>query len=295
METVGFIGLGAMGVPMARNIHKGGYPLRVFNRSPGAAESLKEEGVMVCESPGETAGRSDVIIIMVTGSEALLDVIGGPNGVASGLTKGKIVVNMSTVSPRATARAAELVAQKGAVFVDAPVSGSVKPAEDASLVILAGGDNAALAKVKPILLTMGKQVIECGKAGQGTHMKLVLNLMLGNLMQSLAEAMMLGKSFQLDPEAVLDALDGGAMAAPMFQAKGRNILKGDYTSQFPVHLMFKDLNLVLNAGGDARIPLPQTAATRECFSAAMARGHANDDMAAVVKCLEALTGKTIRD
>ncbi len=294
MEKIGFLGLGAMGIPMARNIRQGGYPLAVYNRTAERAQPLQAEGAEFCATPRELAGRSEVVVIMVTGPDDLLAVVGGSDGVAAGLTKGKVVINMSTVSPAAVEAAAGLVQASGAEFVDAPVSGSVKPAEQAALVILAGADTKVLKRVTPLLRTMGKEVVHCGGIGAGTGMKLVLNLMLGNMMQSLAEGMNVGRGFGLDPNAVLYALAGGAMAAPMYQAKGKAIVDGDFTRQFPLHLMFKDLNLVLEAAGKLHIPLPQTAATRECFNSAMARGLRDEDMAAVVKVLEGLTGRPLR-
>jgi len=292
---VGFIGLGAMGTPMAWNIRKGGFDLQVYNRTPMAAAPFREAGVRVCESPRPLAARSDVTVIMVTGPDDLLAVLGGEEGVAAGLTPGKVVVNMSTVSPDATAAAAALVHAKGAGFVDAPVSGTTLSAQQAKLVILAGAAQKDLDRVKPMLKTMGQSVIHCGPVGQGTRMKLILNLLLANMMQSLADGLVLGKSFGLDPEAILDAIGGGPLAAPMFQAKGRAIIDGDFSSQFPVRLMLKDLNLVLEAAGKAGVPLPQTAATRECFSAAMAKGYVDKDMAAVIKVAESITGRRVRD
>lgn len=295
MEKIGFLGLGAMGVPMARNIRAGGYPLAVYNRSAARAAPLQAEGAELCKSPRELAGRCDMVVIMVTGPDDLLAVIDGPDGVAAGLTRGKVVINMSTVSDAATVRAAELVQAKGAAFVDAPVSGSVKPAIDATLVILAGCDPKVLPRVTPLLKTMGREVVHCGGVGSGTRMKLVLNLMLGNMMQTMAEGMMLAKGFGLAPDTVLHALGGGAMAAPMYQVKGKAIAERNFAKQFPVHLVFKDLNLVLEAAGRLHIPLPQTAAARECFNGAMARGYADEDMAAVVKVLEGITGRQLRD
>ncbi len=295
MEKIGFLGLGAMGVPMARNIRRGGYPLSVYNRNPARADLLKADGAEVCPSPRALAGRCDTVVVMVTGPDDLLAVIDGPEGIAAGLTKGKVVINMGTVSPEATLRAAELVQAKGADFIDAPVSGSVLPAENATLVILAGAEAKALARATPLLKTMGREVIHCGGVGAGTQMKLVLNLMLGNMMQTLAEGLMLGRGFGLAPATVLAALGGGAMAAPMFQVKGKAITEGNYAKQFPVSLVFKDLNLVLEAAGRLHIPLPQTAAARECFNGAMARGYGDEDMAAVVKVLKALTGKGLSD
>lgn len=286
MESIGFIGLGAMGAPMARNIRNGGYALGVYNRTPAAAEPFRALGASVCESPKQTAGRADITVIMVTGPEALEEVISGPDGVVAGLTAGKAVINMSTVSPEATEAAAKAVAEKGADFVDAPVSGSVKPAEEGTLTVLAGAKDKALSRVMPVLKSMAGEVIACGDIGQGTRMKLVLNLMLGNMMHALAEGMTLGRRFGLETGAILSALASGPMAAPMYQLKGKAIDEGNFASQFPVRLMAKDLNLLLAAAEATHTSLPQTEAIRKSFAAALERGLGDQDMAAVIKLLE---------
>lgn len=283
MERIGFIGLGAMGTPMAWNIHRGGYELAVWNRTASRASPFRDRGVEVADSPEALARHSDVVVVMVTGPRELLAVLEGESGALEGLGEGMTLINMSTVSREATERAAELVRATGARFVDAPVSGTVKPAENAQLVILAGGKDEDIDAVEPLLLTMGRQVVRCGRIGQGTHMKLVINLMLGGMMSLLAEGMAMGEAFGLNAERILEALDNGALAAPMFQAKGAAIRQGHYDKQFPVDLVFKDLNLVLEAAGRAEQPLHATAAVRELFSAAKAAGLGDEDLAAVYK------------
>lgn len=281
MERVGFLGLGAMGTPMAWNVHKGGYELSVFNRSPTRADPFRERGIKVADSPADLAHHADVVIVMVTGPGDLLEVLEGGNGALAGLGRGMTVINMSTVSRDATTRAAHLVRETGARFVDAPVSGTVKPAEDAQLVILAGGDDQDIDLVEPLLLCMGKQVVRCGDIGQGTDMKLVINLMLGGMMALLAEGMAMSEALGLDGERVMEALDNGALAAPMYRIKGRAIREGRYDRQFPVDLVFKDLDLVLEAAGRHGQPLHATAAVRELYSAARGAGLGNEDLAAV--------------
>jgi len=198
------------------------------------------------------------------------------------------VINMSTVSPDATLAAAERVRAAGGRFVDAPVSGTVKPAQDGTLVVLAGGEDADLDAAEPLLQTMGKAVVRCGAIGQATRMKLVLNLMLGGMMQCLAEGLSLADSQGIDGKAVLQALAGGPMGAGLYQMKGDMMLDGQFAKQFPVDLMFKDLNLVLDTAGQAQLPLPMTAAVRESFNAARGLGYGDEDMAAVVKVLREL-------
>jgi len=291
VERVAFIGLGAMGRAMARNVQAAGFPLAVYNRTAATAGPFAQAGASVHGTPREAAAAADVVVTMVTDPVALAAVVEGADGAAAGMGPGQVLINMSTVSHEATLTTAATVQKVGAAFVDAPVSGTVKPAEDGTLVVLAGAEAADLERVRPVLEAMGKEVVHCGPVGQGTRMKLVLNLMLGNMMQALAEGLSLGKGFDLEPEAVLQALGSGALGAPMYQVKGQAIENRTFAKQFPVHLMFKDLNLVLEAAGETGTPLPQTAATRECFNAAMAQGLGDEDMAAVYKTLRSLAGR----
>lgn len=296
MENVGFIGLGAMGGAMARNIAKAGYTLSVYNRSDARSKPFRDEGVTVHANPAAITQTNDVIIIMVTDPTALSQVVESDSGILAGLQHkapaSTLIINMSTVSPKATLDTAAKIQAAGGRFVDAPVSGTVKPAQDGTLIILAAGDAADLAAAEPILKTMGKAVVHCGKTGQATRMKLVLNLMLAGMMQCLAEGLSLAESQHLDGRAVLDALAGGPLGAGLYQMKGGMMLGDDFSKQFPIDLMFKDLNLVLDTAGKAHLPLPMTAAVRETFSAARGLGYGDEDMAAVIKVLRQLHGKT---
>ncbi len=294
VERIGFVGLGHMGAAMAWNIHRAGYELGVYNRSPDKAEPFREAGVPVYDAPADLARDSDIVIVMVADPAALHEVVSGRNGLSSGLQSNALLVNMSTVSREAVLATQAAVCEAGGRFLDAPVSGTVKPAEDGTLLILAGGDGEDLERARPLLEAMGKGVVHCGGVGQGTAMKLVLNLMLGGMMQCLAEALVLGRSLELDGGQVLEAIGTGPMGAPLFQMKGGAIRDGRFAKQFPVDLMFKDLNLVLEAAGNARVPLALTGAVREAYSAARARGHGDEDMAAVIRVLEALTGLEVR-
>ncbi|MEJ2360439.1 MAG: NAD(P)-dependent oxidoreductase [Gammaproteobacteria bacterium] len=293
MKNVGFIGLGAMGAGMARNVSKGGFTLSVFNRTQSRSKAFAEQGVRVYDSPANLVNDNDAVIIMVTDPDALDAVLAGEHGVLAGLQNKQagttLVINMSTVSPAATLRAAEQVTAAGGRFVDAPVSGTVKPAEDGTLIILAAGEDGDLDQATPLLNTMGKAVVRCGACGQATRMKLVLNLILAGMMQSLAEGLSLAASQNIDGDAVLAALSGGPLGAGLYQMKGGMMLSDNFTKQFPVDLMFKDLNLVLNAAGQANLPLPMTAAIRETFSAARGLGYGDEDMAAVIKVIRHLS------
>lgn len=290
MQRVGFIGLGAMGAPMAWNLHKAGYPLGVYNRSPARTKPFAEAGITVHETPRALAAASEVVITMVSDPGALRRVLFDGEGLLNGLVPGAYVINMSTVDHAATLQAAKSVAGHGGRFVDAPVSGTVKPAEEGTLTILAGAAEEDLQAVEPLLRCMAREIVHCGGVGQGTRMKLVVNLMLGGMMALLAEGLTLAGAFELKAEDLLAAVAKGPMNAPLYQAKGRMMAAGRFQRQFPVELMFKDLNLLLAEAGAAGVPLPTTAAVRELFSAARALGHGGQDMAAVVRVLQRLSG-----
>ena len=284
-KKIGFIGLGTMGLPMAQNVLKAGYNLSVHNRTESRAESFREKGAEVFYAPEELAEDSDVIIIMVTGPDDLLEIMVSIRNV---LSAGKTIINMSTVSYEATREAASIAKTKWCRFLDAPVSGSKGPAENAALVILAGGEENLIVECSPLLLTMGSKVIHCGEIGSGTMMKLMINMLLGNMMSAFAEALTFGRKVGLKLEDMLEAVESGAMHCPMFKLKGQNILKQDFAKAFPIDLLFKDLNLALEAGGKIGLPLMQTAAAREAFCGAVGMELGDLDMSAVIQYYQKL-------
>ncbi len=293
MQTIGFIGLGAMGAPMAWNVADAGFSLCVYNRTDARTEPFAEADVPVCDSPREVAARSDAVVVMVTGPDALEAVLEGDDGVAAGLSPETFVVNMSTVSPAATAAADAVVTDRGGRFVDAPVSGTIGPAEAGTLTVLAAGADEDLEAVDPVLTAMGDPIIDCGPVGQGTEAKLFVNSLLGTMMQGFAEAVVFGTARGLDLETMLEVVGSGGLDAPLFQAKGEAIGDRSFDPQFPVDLLFKDLNLALDAAGESAVPMPTTAATREAVTATRSMGHGDEDMAAVVRYLEAVTDQTV--
>ena len=217
-KKIGFIGLGTMGLPMAQNIHKAGYALGVYNRTESRAELFREKGATVFHTPWEVAENSDIIIIMVTGPDDLLEII---SSIKEVLSAGKIIINMSTVSYEATREAASLAKSKWCQFLDAPVSGSKGPAENAGLVILAGGEENLVVECSPLLLTMGNKVIHCGEIGAGTMMKLMINMLLGNMMSAFAEALTFGRKVGLKADDILETIESGALNCPLFKLKAK--------------------------------------------------------------------------
>jgi len=293
-KTIGFIGLGTMGNPMAWNIHNKGFTLGVYNRTAEKMKPFTEKGIPGYATPEELANHAEIIIIMVSDPAAVRQILLSETGVLSGMRPGTRVINMSTISHQVTMKSAEIVQKHGGTYLDVPVSGTKKPAKEGTLVILAGGEKPVVDEVTPVLETMGKKIIYCGEIGQATNMKLAINLLLASMMQGLVESLGFAKKLGIEPEAFMHTVESGGLNAPFLTAKSNLIRNGDFDINFPLRLMMKDLNLVLDSAGENGIPLPQTAATREMFNAAMAAGYGDEDMAAVVKVIENLAGVDLR-
>ena len=293
MTDVGFVGLGRIGGPMAWNVDEA-FDLTVYNRSPRPAAPFEERGIPVAATPRDVAEASEVVIIVVSDGDAVHDVLGGEQGLVAGLDDEAVVVQMSTISPEATDRAQELVEGAGARFVDAPVLGTVPPAEEATLTILASGPDATIDDVETVLAAMGEPVIRVGEIGAGTHLKLSLNLALGGMMEAYAEALALGAANGIEVDTMIEAFESGGLHSPLFSGKSEKIASGDFDPQFTLDLLEKDLSLALEAGGDAPLPLPVAGAAREAVEAARGLGHGESDMAAVIRYLEAVGGLEVR-
>ncbi|HKI58402.1 MAG TPA: NAD(P)-dependent oxidoreductase [Trueperaceae bacterium] len=291
-QRIGWIGLGAMGDPMARRLARERTLQAVFNRTRQRAEPFAGLGVEVVETPRRLATEVDTVFVMVSDDAALETVLFEGEGVLSGLRPGGTVVNMSTVSVSATQAAAAAVAAADGRFVDAPVSGTVGPAREGTLLVLASGEDGVLDDVAGRLGTLGK-VMRLGEAGAGTRAKLFINLLLGSMMQSFAEGAVFGQALGLSLDTMLDIIGGGAMAAPLFQVKGEMIGRRAFDKQFPVDLLFKDLDLAQAEASRAGVYLPALATVREAANGARARGYGDQDMAALVRFLEDVSGVTV--
>ena len=291
VSQVAFLGLGAMGAPMARNVAADGFDLTVWNRTRETAERFAEEAdATVADTPANAADGADAVVVMVTDGDALHDVLTGADGALAGLQEGAFVVNTSTVSEDQTQSAAALTADAGGRFVDAPVSGTVGPAEQGTLTALAGGSPEELDAVESLLSAWSETIVRCGGVGQGTNAKLSVNLLLGGMMESFAEALTLAAANDLGVDALLEAVESGGLSAPLFSVKGDAVADGDFTPAFPVELLKKDLDLALDSAGESGVPMPATAATREAATATEALGHDGEDMAALVRHLEEIAG-----
>jgi len=291
LERVGFVGLGAMGAPMAWNVEAADYDLGVYNRTDSRMEPFADAGVATYDTPAALAAESDAVVTMVTGPEALREVTLGEGGVVEGLDGG-VLVDASTVSEDATEAVEEAVRTAGGRFVDAPVLGTVGPAEEGELLVLAGADHDVLTEVRPLLEVFGD--VRCvGGVGDGTNMKLTTNLMIGVLMEGFSEALAFAEAQDLPLDEVLEVIREGVVGAPLYDYKAPVVRERNFDPQFPVDHLFKDLDLILDAAGERAVPLPATAATREAANATRALGHGDEDMAALLRYFEDVTGRTV--
>lgn len=296
-ETVGFIGLGIMGLPMARNILKGGYSLVAWNRTSSKLDLLAEAGAERGQSPADVAARSTVIITCVRASEDVEQVIlGQPGrpGVIDGVRPGSVVIDMSTISPAVTKEIAAKLAEKDVPFIDAPISGGEQGAISGTLSIMCGGPAEALARVRPVLETMGKRITHCGESGAGQTVKLCnqIAVVLNNL--AMAEALVFCQRSGVDPAVMLEAIAFGAAGSWQISNLGPKIVERDFSPGFKVGLQQKDLRLALDAADRLDLPLAGTSLVHQLFRAVEHRDGPDIGTQALVRALEALAGDEVR-
>lgn len=286
---IGFAGMGIMGVAMAKNVLKAGFETMVFNRSREKCGEAVDAGAQATGSPAELARFADVLVLMLTGPEACDEVLFGTStsadNAAQSLGPGKIVVNMSTVPPAYSRELSERLGATGAEFVDAPVAGSRMPAEQAQLVILAGGEAGVLDRLEPLFSAMGKSVVRCGPAGAGSMMKMANNLLLGVMVAGLSEMLDLGVRGGLDRNQLVDVVLAGPMACDLFRLKEEMFRAGEFPPQFPLKHMAKDLGFAVEAAEDIWSPARLARAVQALYQRAMEGGLGEEDFAAVSKAL----------
>lgn len=291
--NIGFLGLGTMGAPMAANVAKRGHALTVWNRTRERAASLVAGGARLAATPAEAARGADVVITMLADPAALHAVFDGDDGVLAGLGGGALVVDMSTVDPASARRLDEQVRARGARFVDAPVSGTRKPAVDGTLLIMAGGDAADIQRARPVLETMGR-VVAVGGVGQGMAMKLVLNGLGAHMMTGFAAMLTFGVRHGLDARVMLEVIGGGAFSSPLYATKGPRIFARNFDPDFTLALMHKDQTLVLETAQMLGYAMPTLAAIRDVLAQAVAAGYGDGDLCGVVRLFEDWAGVTVK-
>lgn len=283
--TIGFIGLGVMGLPMATRLLNAGYSLRVYNRTKEKAQSLIAKGTVWCDSPAAVAGQSDIVISMVSTSEVLEEIATGPNGILGKLAKGKVHIDMSTVAPAVTRELEKAYSSVGKHFLHSPVLGSIPQATDGSLLLFVGGDEAAYKQSEEVLKVLGRQVWRFERVDQASHTKLLCNLFIAGMITTLAQALVFAKKAGVDQRTLLEIVGQSALNSPMYQSKGASIIEGNFTPRFFLEHMLKDINLMLDAAREAGAPLPAIEAAQELFAQASQKGLGKEDYSAVVKVL----------
>ncbi|ALC14996.1 3-hydroxyisobutyrate dehydrogenase/ beta-hydroxyacid dehydrogenase [Desulfuromonas soudanensis] len=285
MAKYGFLGLGIMGSAMAANLVKGGLEVVVWNRTPDKCLPLVQLGAVAASTPRAVVEECALTFAMLADPAAASAVCFGPEGALEGIASGRDYVDMSTVDAGTAQRIAGAVAARGGRYLEAPVSGTRKPAEDGTLIILAGGDRSLFDDACGPLEMMGSKILYLGEAGTGARMKLVINMIMGGMMTAFCEGLALGEKGGLRPEDILEVLGAGALANPMFKGKGELIRRGEYPTAFPLKHMQKDLRLALALGDELAQPLHCAAAANEAFKRARARGWSEADFSALFEVI----------
>jgi 2-hydroxy-3-oxopropionate reductase len=292
MSKVGFIGLGIMGKPMSLNLIRGGHELYVHSRH-GAPQDLVAAGATACDSAMEVAGKADTVITMVPDTPDVDAVLFGAKGVAEGLTRGKVVVDMSSISPVETKQFAQKINALGCQYLDAPVSGGEVGAKAASLTIMVGGPEDAFDKVKPLFELMGKNITLVGGNGDGQTCKVANQIIVALNIEAVGEALLFASKMGADAAKVRQALMGGFASSRILEVHGERMIKRTFNPGFRIELHQKDLNLALTAARQAGMSLPNTATAQELFNACAAHGGKGWDHSALVRALELLADHEI--
>jgi 3-hydroxyisobutyrate dehydrogenase/2-hydroxy-3-oxopropionate reductase len=295
MAKLGFLGLGLMGYPMARNLLRAGHKVAVWSNTTEKARKLAagEKG-QFCETPKQVAENADCIFLCVGDTEMAKEVLLGPDGIIQGVHAGAVVVDCSTISPSVSRRIGAAFKAKGADFLDAPVTGSTPGAESGNLTLMIGGDQAVFEKIKPYIEPMGKKIYFCGGPGMGLQAKLTQNLVLSNILMSFNEGMVLAVKGGMDPKLMLEILDNSAAKSGLISYKAPFVLSRNFTTNFSVKWMHKDIGLMLESGKELGVPLFLTALTHQLFQAAITAGHGDEDFCSTIKVLEDLVGTEVK-
>jgi 2-hydroxy-3-oxopropionate reductase len=283
--NLGFIGLGIMGAPMASHLVNAGHSVFINTRSK-VPELLSSSKAKQCSSPKEVAQNADIIFTMVPDTPDVEKVLFGENGVAAGLSKGKIVVDMSSISPIATKEFAKKINALGCDYLDAPVSGGEVGAKNATLSIMVGGDESVFNKVKPVLDLMGKNINLVGGNGDGQTAKVANQIIVALNIEAVAEALLFASKAGADPAKVRQALMGGFAGSKILEVHGERMVKRTFDPGFRIELHQKDLNLALNSARSLGVSLPNTATAQELFNSCSAHGGKGWDHSAMVRALE---------
>jgi 2-hydroxy-3-oxopropionate reductase len=287
---VAFIGLGIMGRPMAANLVKAGHEVSTWNRSAGKEVG----GARAAASPAEAARGAEVVWMCVSDTAAVEQVLFGPEGVEQGLEAGGVVVDSSTISPSATLRFAERIRSKGGAYVDAPVTGSKIGAESGQLIFIVGGAEATVDRLRPLFAAMGKLMVRVGETGKGQSAKIAMNLMIALTYEGFAEALTLATKLGVNLEKLLELINASMVRSGVVEYKAPFVLRRDFTPNFPLRLMHKDIHLMLEAARETRVKLPALETVEEIYEIASDEGQADLDYAATLALLEKWAGVEVK-
>ncbi len=287
---VAFLGLGIMGHAMATNLVKAGHDVTVWNRTPGK----QVEGARSAANPREAANGAEVVWMCVSDTDAVESMLFGGEGVESSLREGMIIADSSTISPAATAKFAERVQAKGVSYVDAPMTGSKVGAQNGTLVFIVGGDQASIERLKPLFAAMGKKIFRMGETGKGQATKLAMNLQIALIFEGFAEALTLAAKLGVDAEQIVALIEATMVRSGVVDYKAPFVLQRDFTPNFPLRLMYKDIRLTLEAAKEARVKLPALETVGEIYEMATEEGSGDLDYAATLTLLEKWAGVQVK-
>jgi 3-hydroxyisobutyrate dehydrogenase/2-hydroxy-3-oxopropionate reductase len=295
MAKLGFLGLGIMGYPMARNLLRAGHEVALWSHTASKAKELAaaEKGTLA-STPKEVAQHAECIFICVGDTAMAKQVMLGTDGVIEGARSGAIVADASTISPSGSREIGAALAKRGVHYVDIPCTGSTPGANAGTLTFMVAGDQVILDKIRPWMEPMGKRIFYCGAAGMGLQAKLSQNLILSNILQAFNEGMVLATKGGVDPKVMLEILSNSAAKSGLIEFKAPYVLNRDFSPQFSVKWMDKDIGLMLESGQELKVPLPLTGLTRQMFQAAIAQGHGEEDICSTIKVLESIAGVEVK-
>lgn len=295
MAKLGFLGLGIMGAPMAQHLVAGGHTVAVWSHNQKKAKELAASmGATFYATPEEVAQNSECAFLCVGDTAMSREVILGEKGLVKGAKKGYVIADCSTVSPSESVRIGEELAPLGIEFLDAPCTGSKGGAEGGTLTFMVGGKPEVFEHVKPFFEAMGKSLYYCGKSGMGLRAKLTQNLILGNLLQAFNEGLVLSTKAGVDPELMLDILNNSAARSGVVAIKAPMVFKRDFTTNFSVKWLEKDIGLAVDLGSELGVPLMMTGLTQQLYQAAMAKGFGEQDICGSIRVLEELAGCEVK-
>jgi 3-hydroxyisobutyrate dehydrogenase-like beta-hydroxyacid dehydrogenase len=287
---VAFLGLGIMGRPMATNLVRAGHEVAVWNRTPGK----DVEGARAAATPAEAAQGAEVVWMCVSDTNAVENVLFGENGVENSLSEGMTIVDSSTIAPSATVKFAERVRSRGVHYVDAAITGSKVAAESGTLIFMVGGEEAAIEGLKPLFAAMGKKIFRMGETGKGHATKLAMNLQIALIYEGFAEGLTLAAKLGVDAENLVSLINATMVRSGVVEYKAPFVLKRDFTPNFPLRLMHKDIRLALEAAKEARVKLPGLETVEEIYDLAMEEGQQDLDYAATLTLLEKWAGVEVK-